>query len=206
MQDMAFSPPDPADLRRQDQDDEEDDQNSTGLVDEPDVEAPPEDQDELVSQATDVVEGVVLRVAGKIINELRASYETCVYSDVFFIGMLTAIDELKMNLHIERNVVMPIYFSGRACGSLKAPFVVSLSSGKPLLALEVKTKRTALKESDMDNIRCVVEQMGIQSSTKRRYTPDTFPSEHDIPRAMLLNFSGGTQTSMILHSDGTVSN
>ena len=153
-----------------------------------------ESREELMTSAMDIVEGVVLRSANRITDELKASYDKDVYADVLYAECNKGIGELCMDLIIERHVIVPIRGLGRIAGSLKVPFLFSTKSGKPLLLLEVKTKKTALKEADMETLGCVVEQIALSG-------------EHGLrPRAMLLNFCAGVHSSMVMQCDGTISN
>jgi hypothetical protein len=152
-----------------------------------------ESKEELISAAMDIVEGVVLRSANNITDELKASYEKDIYSEVVYTECIKGIAELDMGLRIERTVVIPIKGLGRIAGSLKVPFAFYTKSGRVLLLLDVKTKKTVLKESDMENLGCAVEQTALCSGGER-------------PRAMLLNFCSGVHSSMVMQCDGTISN
>ena len=187
------------------EEDERDDVEASTDVDEQETkDIVPEEDEELVRAATDVIEGMVLRLAGNIVSELKASYDMSVYSDVLYATAYRGVSDLKLGMCIERNAVVPIQVKGRVYGSIKVPFLFTTTTGRPLLAMEVKTKRTPLKDADMDTLRCAVEQLGIQQA-RIRGTAE-MPLTTDIPRAMVLNFSGGVQSSMVMQCDGTVSN
>ena len=196
-EDMNYSPPHEEDA------DQGDVRASTDVDEHEAKEIVPEEDEELVRAATDVLEGMVLRLAGKIISELKASYDMSVYSDVFYATAHRGVSDFNLGMCIERNVVVPIQAMGRVYGSIKVPFLFTTATGRPLLALEVKTKRTPLKDTDMDSLRCAVEQLGIQQARARGAAEP--PLTTDMPRAMVLNFSGGAQSSMVMQRDGTVS-
>ena len=153
-----------------------------------------EDTHTLVSQAMDVVESVVNRCADLIMQDLKASYEKEVYADLLFAECNAAIAELSIAVRLEKNILVPIFGLGRALGMLKVPFAFYSKSGRPLLLLEVKTKKTALKEADLETMGCMVEQIARSSEQCQR------------PRAMLVNFAFGLHSSMVLHTDGNITN
>jgi hypothetical protein len=147
----------------------------------------------MIQSAMDVVEGVVLRSAGMITEQLKASYDKEVYSDVLYAECCRGADELGIGLRVERNVLIPIIGLGRMVGTLKLPFAFYTKSGRSLLLLEVKTKKSPVKEADMENLGCAVEQIALANGDSR-------------PRAMLINFSSGVHATMVMQCDGTISN
>lgn len=153
-----------------------------------------DDTHTLVSQAMDVVESVVNRCANHIMQDLKASYEREVYADLLFSECNAAIAELNIAVRVEKNILVPIIGLGRALGILKVPFAFYSKSGRPLLLLEVKTKKTALKEADLETMGCMVEQ--ISRSTEQCHRP----------RAILVNFAFGVHSSIVLHTDGNITN
>jgi hypothetical protein len=136
---------------------------------------------------------VILRSANNITDTLKASYDKDVYSDVLYAECIKGIAEIGMDLRVERTVIIPIKCLGITAGIIKVPFVFYTKSGRALLFLEVKNKKTSIKESDMEILACAVEQ-------------NAFSSDGERPRAILLNFCSGIHSSMVMHCDGTISN
>jgi hypothetical protein len=160
----------------------------------------------LLQQTAEILEGLVLNTCKTIVGELLGCYDTTLYSDVFADLAGSAVSGLSVGICLERNVVIPIVVKGRNFGSLKVPFIFRSSSGRPLLILEIKTKRTALKDTDMDSLRCAAEQLGLQQALVfRGERALSFVQLVDKPCAMVVNFAAGLQTSMVMQRDGTVS-
>lgn len=151
------------------------------------------DEQGLVTAAMDIVEGLVLQSSTAVVEVLKASYEKDVYADVLYAEFHRSVAEMTMGLRVERNVIVPIVGLGRVVGTLKIQFAFFTGSGRPLLLVEVKTKKTSVKECDMEGLGCAVEQMALATGKQR-------------PRAMIVNFSAGTHTSMVMHCDGTITN
>lgn len=181
---------------------EDETEAGAGLVQEPAVDMP-DSNDELVRQATEIIEGTVLKTAKAITDDLHAPYDSSLYSEVFYHLGAKEVAALNIGMYLDRNVVVSIIVQGRHFGNIKVPFLFRSSSGRPMLALEIKTKKTQLKETDLDNLRCAVEQLAKQRAIQRG-APDEEKLE-DRPRAMVLNFSQGETSSMVMQRDGTVS-
>jgi hypothetical protein len=161
--------------------------------DEMDGSSSQESKEELIEAAMDIVEGVVLRSASGIVDGLKASYDKDIYSDVLHAECSKGVADLGMSLLVERTVLVPIVGLGRVVGVLKVPYVFYTKSGRALLLLEVKAKKGALKECDMETLGCAVEQIALATGGER-------------PRAMLVNFCSGVHTTMVMQCDGTISN
>lgn len=148
------------------------------------------DPQEILTAAIDATEQMIVRVASKVVGDLKAPYDTHIFADIMYYYLMEAISELQVKIRVDRNVIVPISAHGRTVGNLKVPFVFQTSSGKRnLLVMEIKTKRSALKDTDLDSLHCAVEQMCQQSERTR---------------AIVLNFAGGEYSSIVMQEDGTI--
>ncbi len=150
---------------------------------------PSDDKDILF--ATDTVEGIVLRAAARVTSELKASYEKDVFADLIMHECLRGIHELNAGIRLERSSVVALKAFGRTFGCMKVPFIFYTQRDCPLLIFEVKTKRSALKDIDIEGLACIAEQIGLEKKRMR-------------PRALVLNFAAGEYTSIVLQKDGTI--
>jgi len=151
-------------------------------------------KEDLFEAAVCCVESVISKAATSVTAVLTAPYDTCVFADTMFNRCSEAILELNLGFRVERAVIVPVVAFERIVGVLKIPFVFYTKSGRALMLLEIKTKRTALKEVDVENCQCAAEQ--LQESDEDGFRP----------RSMIVNFSSGEHSVMTLLSDGTIRN
>ena len=126
----------------------------------------------------------------KVSKNLPAPYDTSVY--------YAALDEYLMSMlndhqaYYKRNVLVCITAAGssKVLGSLKVPLVIFNSKNEAVIAADVSTKKTALKSTDMNSMKCYVDQMGAIANIK--------------PIGCLVRLFDGAAEGLILHRDSTL--
>jgi len=137
---------------------------------------------QLLRDATEVVDGIVVKCAKEICKELTRDYATGVYADALYRALrkeLYSKEHAGKHLRLERSVSVPIRCGDDIIDNMTTEAVVYTSNNRALMVIAVKTKRTALKESDAGYLMCAVEQIG-----KTIYEADVDP-----PTAMVVNFN-----------------
>ncbi len=144
-----------------------------------------------VNASSDLVQDAIHRAAAEVTATLKASYDTYVFAEAVCKVAQQILKDADPTIVLEKSMPVPIWVKGRFIGLVKVPYAFMDSSDKPLLLFEVKTKKTALKETDLEDLGCAVEQLARLNAGER-------------PRAMVLNFAQESSSSLVLHEDRTV--
>jgi hypothetical protein len=154
----------------------------------------PNEKQDLFDAAVCCVESAIVKAAKDVASVLTAPYDTSVFADTIYSRCSDEIAALNVDIRIEKNCLVPVVAFGKVVGFLKIPICFSTQAGRVLMLLEIKTKRAALKELDLENFLCAAEQISLTDKEGFR------------PRSMIVNFSSGEHSIMTLLSDGSIRN
>ena len=181
-------------MEREDEEQQEKRQKRQKRGEPPSQTVEPNEKQDLFDAAVCCVESVILKAAKDVTSVLTAPYDTSVFADTIYSRCSDALTSLNVDIRIERNCLVPVVAFEKIVGILKIPICFSTKAGRTLMLLEIKTKRTALKEVDLENFQCAAEQISLTDREGFR------------PRSMIINFSAGEHSIMTLLSDGSVRN
>ena len=135
--------------------------------------------------------------ANTVAQELKASYDASVYYDAL---ELTLCEKFKgCGMVVKRGLTIPIGIFGHkhVLGNIKIPLAIcdAADDMRPVILLEIKSKKAQLKEADLETMRCCVEQI---TNMCAKATPFI------IPTCMVIKMLGGHVEALIIDDTGQV--
>ena len=131
----------------------------------------------------------LMECAKDVSRELTAPYDTSIYYDLLEILLSERLKD--RSVHIQQGVYIQIYACGHSLGNMKAQFAICRNDTRaPLVLLEIKTKKTQLKATDVESMRCYTEQLqriGI-----------------DVPKCVVIKMTGGHVEAISMNEKGDV--
>jgi hypothetical protein len=127
-----------------------------------------------------------------ICKSLRAPYDASVYYEALEDKWRN--DDTK-GITLNRNAVLPIRYenssnSSKILGTMKIPALFVTSKSEVICVAELKVKKAPLKTTDLDLLKCAVEQIS--------------KTQENRPLAILIRIYCGEMDGLILRLDGSV--